>query len=566
MKKKFTILMSLMFCNLIIAQYEFTKVAEINTGSFGSNPRYFMEYNGELYFNASVSFQQRLYKTSGSGATLVADINGNSVGYNPKPLKVINNKLLFFASSQAHGGELFITDGTASGTEVLLDIYPGPNGSSLNSDYLEFYGELNGELYFWARETSGPYSLWKTDGTPTGTVKILDPSFSAGPNYMTTYEGKIYFTGYSTPAGNPELYVTDGTAAGTGLFLEINPSMGTSLSSGSNPNDLFVYDGYLFFSADDGTNGRELWRTDGTAVGTTMVADIFPNTLNPAFGKGSNPDYFIEFNNELYFSARGYDEGLNQITGNELYKYSIANGWNRVKDFYPGNLNDGIGSNNPFFILNNELYVKAQDGSAGANIHEVWKTDGTESGTIKVINATTLNNVSPNFSLLDKKFTVLNNKLIFEHNIQQIWVTDGTNAGTQELTNTGVTNVPIGVSAFQPIVYNSEIYFGGNYPTQGVELWKINDNSLSTNDHNNSITQKLIIFPNPVSNRVNIKMDDNSFLENVELYNLLGKKVFTTSANALQNIEINVSNLSTGIYVVKVKSGNKIISKRLVIN
>uniref|UniRef100_UPI0040475FF4 T9SS type A sorting domain-containing protein n=1 Tax=Flavobacterium sp. TaxID=239 RepID=UPI0040475FF4 len=555
MKKKYTVFLAFMFCNLIIAQYQFTQVADINAGSNSSSPRHFMEYNGELYFNASTSFQQRLYKTSGSGATLVTDINGNGVGYNPKPLKVINNKLLFLASSQAHGGELFITDGTASGTEVLLDIYPGSNGSSLNYDYLDFYGELNGELYFWAREGSTPFSLWKTDGTPTGTVKILDPSFSGGPNYMTSYDGKIYFTAYSAPGENPELYVTDGTASGTGLFLEINPSTASNLSSGSNPNDLFVYDGYLFFSADDGTNGRELWRTNGTAVGTTMVADIFPNTLNPSFGKGSNPGDFIEFNDELYFSARGYDVGLNQITGNELYKYSIADGWNRVKDFYPGNLNNGIGSNNPFFILNNELYVAAQDGTAGSNQYEIWKTDGTESGTIKVVNASTLNNESPNFSLQDKKFTVLNNKLIFEHNIQQIWVTDGTNAGTQQLTNTGVTNVPTGVSAFQPIVFNNEIYFGGNYPTQGVELWKLADTTLSIEDF--STNERVSVYPNPTKDYVNIDIKNKDFI--TEIYDLSGKLLVTTSDS-----KIDMNKFNNGIYLLKIITENETMFQKII--
>lgn len=539
---------------LSIAQYQFTQVAEINTGSNGSSPRYFMEYNGELYFNASVSFQQRLYKTSGSGATLVSDLNGNNVGYNPKPLAVINNKLLFHASSQANGMELFITDGTASGTEVLLDIFPGPNGSSV-SDNPDFYAELNGELYFWAREASGPFSLWKTNGTDSGTVKIVDPIFSGGPNYMTTYNGKIYFTAFSAPAQNPELYVTDGTATGTGLFLEINPSTASNLSSGSNPNDLFVYDGYLFFSADDGTNGRELWRTDGTAVGTTMVADIFPNTLNPAFGKGSNPDNFIKFNNELYFSARGYDAGLNQITGNELYKYSNANGWNRVKDFYPGNLNSGIGGNNPFFILNNELFVAAQDGTAGANQYEIWKTDGTEIGTIKVINATTLNNVSPNFSLLDKKFTVLNNRLIFEHNFQQIWVTDGTNAGTQELTNTGVTDVPIGVSAFQPIVFNNEIYFGGNYPTQGVELWKLADTTLTVEDF--STNENISFYPNPTNDIVTLNTEIVNF--KIQVFDISGKELLNLDNQKI----INLEKYSRGIYFIKIKDVNTAYKKTM---
>ena len=541
MNKKIYLLIAFFgLSQLSIAQYQFSQVAEINTGSNSGSPRYFMEYNGELYFNATVSFQQRLYKTAGTGATLVSDLNGNGVGYNPKPLFVLNNKLIFHASSQTHGMELFITDGTATGTTVLLDIYPGPNGSSA-SDNPDFYAELNGEIYFWAREASGPSSLWKTDGTAVGTVKVIDPVFAGGGTPMVTYNGKIYFLAYSAPGQNPELYVTDGTSSGTGLFLEINPSTAANLAAGSSPNNLFVYDGYLFFSADDGTNGRELWRTNGTAAGTTMVADIFPNTLNPSFGKGSNPDFFIEFDNELYFAARGYDVGLNQITGNELYKYSNANGWNRVKDIYPGNLNSSIGSNNPFFILNNELYLAAQDGTAGSN-QEIWKTDGTESGTIKVINTSTLNNESPNFSLQDKKFTVLNNKLIFEHNVQQIWVTDGTNAGTQQLTNTGTINVPTGVTAFQPIVYNNEIYFGGNYPTQGVELWKITDSTLS---NGNFDSDNFIVYPNPTSDYLNI--ESKNIKVTTEIYDLTGKLVLKSIGS-----RINISHLNKGIYVLKV--------------
>ncbi|MCB0399686.1 MAG: T9SS type A sorting domain-containing protein [Winogradskyella sp.] len=548
MSKKFYVFSAFVcLSQFIIAQYQFTQVAEINAGSNSSNPRYFMEYNGELYFNASTSFQQRLYKTSGLGATLVSDLNGNGVGYNPKPLFVLNNKLIFRASSQTHGSELFVTDGTESGTTVLLDICPGPNGSDV-SDNADFYAELNGEIYFWAREASGPSSLWKTNGTPFGTVKVIDPVFAGGGTPMVTYNGKIYFLAYSAPGQNPELYVTDGTPSGTALFLEINPSTAANLAAGSNPNDLFVYDGYLFFSADDGTNGRELWRTDGTAVGTTMVADIFPNNLNPSFGKGSNPDYFIEFNNELYFAARGYDVGLNQITGNELYKYSNANGWNRVKDFYPGNLNNGIGTSNPFFIMNNELFIIAQDGTIGANQFELWKTDGTESGTEKSVTFSALNNLSLESFIENRDYAILNNKLYFQHNSQQIWVTDGTNTNTQQLTNTGTLNVPTSVTVFQPIVYNSEVYFDGNYPTQGVELWKITDTTLSL--ENIISKNKMSLYPNPTKDIINIKTKNLDI--NVEIYDVTGKLILKT-----KNTQIKVDNLTSGIYFLKLSDNNQ---------
>jgi len=114
------------------------------------------------------------------------------------------------------------------------------------------------------------------------------------------------------------------------------------------------------------------------------------------------------------------------------------------------------------------------------------------------------------------------------------------------------------------IIFNNELYFAGSN-NLGGELWKLSDNSLSTNDYNKTITQKLNIFPNPASNIVIIKMDDEIEIENVEIYNLLGKKVYTHKTSNQQNTEINISNLSKGMYVVKVKVNNFIISKKLII-
>ena len=76
---------------------------------------------------------------------------------------------------------------------------------------------------------------------------------------------------YATTAS--ALWKSDGTAAGTTLGTDINPG-----STGSDPKFLTNVNGTLYFSADDGTNGGELWKSDGTAAGTAMVTDVNPGS------------------------------------------------------------------------------------------------------------------------------------------------------------------------------------------------------------------------------------------------------------------------------------------------
>ncbi|MEP7196776.1 MAG: T9SS type A sorting domain-containing protein [Saprospiraceae bacterium] len=153
--------------------------------------------------------------------------------------------------------------------------------------------------------------LWVTDGTKNGTLripKITPYRFNnVYTDFWTTYKGKMYFAAKDSTDKGVELYESDGSVAGTKLFMDINLGSGDSY-----PANFKVFNQILYFSANNGISGNEFWQTDGTQLGTKLIADI-----NVGVGS-SDPQYFTGLNNELYFSAT---DGL---TGHELWKYSDA--------------------------------------------------------------------------------------------------------------------------------------------------------------------------------------------------------------------------------------------------
>jgi ELWxxDGT repeat protein len=112
------------------------------------------------------------------------------------------------------------------------------------------------------------------------------------------------FTGRSTSDGW-ELYKTDGTAGGTKRLADSNPGSGSSL-----PSYLMKVGENVFFQADDGENGTELWKSDGTRLGTG-TADLYPGP------SASYPNDFTKVGKQMFFTAEGED------IGTELWKMSL---------------------------------------------------------------------------------------------------------------------------------------------------------------------------------------------------------------------------------------------------
>lgn len=183
--------------------------------------------------------------------------------------------VMLFKSSATGGigNELWISDGTAGGTGVLKDInYAG--GDSEPGPFTA----VDDTVFFAAKTDADGRELWKTDGTEAGTVVVtnINPcdGCSAGsssdsvPRNLTPFNGMLYFTATNPELGR-ELWKTDGSVDGAQLVKDIRE--GDQGSIGAGTAYLTVSNGALYFTADNGETGRELWKTDGTEAGTLLV-------------------------------------------------------------------------------------------------------------------------------------------------------------------------------------------------------------------------------------------------------------------------------------------------------
>lgn len=310
--------------------------------------------------------------TDGSeeGTKLLKDINvaGNSVtGYFHSQGK-LGNKTVFTAfdgniNAGKNGTQLWITDGTEEGTQLVKTFTSDINVASSYSQYQD-------KVFFSMNVGGKGYELWSTDGTAEGTsmVKDICPDIcSSYPAEMTEFKGKLYFQARSQSQGT-ELWVTDGTAAGTVLVKDIAPRkmIGGAIYRGNGtPRDLTVFNGKLFFSANDNSisdSNRQLWVSDGTEEGTKVFKDLLPNTTSPA-----KPSKLFVAGSTLYFNAL--------IEGSTLsYLYTsdgTPEGTKLFKDAEGGSVY--MRSNHTKTTDNGEVYFSN---------YNVLKTDGTQEETL----------------------------------------------------------------------------------------------------------------------------------------------------------------------------------------
>ena len=419
-------------------------------------------HNGEVYLVGGSNSNFNLWKSNGtSGGTVIQNsINSALVladdNSNLENFIQIGNTVFFTANDGTTGNELWKTDGTTGGTSLVKDINNGTGSSSPTNLF-----SWNGTLYFSAYSSTNGRELWKSDGTAGGTVMVQD--IYAGSNYsypsnFTDYNGTLYFSAFSS-SGNCELWKTDGTGGGTMQVKDFNP-----LASGlqvSNTGILGIYNGQLIIAANDGTNGAELWKSDGTSGGTTLIKDINPGSNSSEISGG------IIYNGLYYFAANNGSSGI------ELWVTDGTNGGTQlVKDINNGTFYSYLSG---FFPFGNKFYFTAYTNSSG---RELWVSDGTAGGTSMLVDATFgTSNTPPAYITPNGSYF-----FFFAEGGQELWKSDGTPGGTTMIGN--VCTYPCYSYSYHaaPVLHNGQLYFQSNgdvYSSDGNSIIQVNALNLA---------------------------------------------------------------------------------------
>jgi ELWxxDGT repeat protein len=410
--------------------YKAQLVKDINPGS-RDNCRFSLHCApgslGDLLFLSANdgAHGEELWKSDGSaeGTMLVKDIRPGRGGSFPTEFTDVGEALFFTADDGAHGNELWRSDGTAEGTTMVKDITPGP--AATERPYGLRLTNVGGTLFFATPHRDTGATLWKSDGTPEGTVPVkhfeTGGAFGdSGPEELTNVAGTLFFTAYDSVHGL-ELWRSDGTPAGTTLVKDLRPGTDEwGVPHDSAPEGLAAVGDKLFFVTTEGRLSGHLWVSDGTAQGTAKLTpgdrsfDAGPPTavagrvffnhmprdgattqlwrsdgtvattklvkrLRPRpddevrVPRWRTPYWLTDVAGTLFFVA------FSPRHGAELWKSDgTAAGTRMVKDIRPGR-----GGSTPARLraLGKGLFFVADDGIRG---RELWHSDGTKTGTTLV--------------------------------------------------------------------------------------------------------------------------------------------------------------------------------------
>jgi ELWxxDGT repeat protein len=254
--------------------------------------RFFFEQmtvaGGKIYFVPH--FQAEIWASDGTaaGTELLASIDSGDIGM----LTSVGNKLFFVAGLRGDP-EVWVSDGTAAGTHAVSQI---PGTQEFSWRWLKPIGN---RVYFVADDVTHGEEIWRSDGTLAGTVRVTEfgyhrPfSFGLRPRGLEEVNGRLVFFATDGLTGE-KLWATDGRPEST-----VALARSCTEDCSSDLRGLARAGTRIIFRGEDDAHGGEPWSTNGTPAGTSRLADLCPGTCS---GMDSAP---LALGRKAYFAAEG---------------------------------------------------------------------------------------------------------------------------------------------------------------------------------------------------------------------------------------------------------------------
>ncbi len=374
------------------------------------------------------------------------------------PFHSIHNKVLFYALTFNQGYGFWTYDG--NGPAIKISDY----GSSMANP-----AETADGFYFISAYDVSKYSLYKQGGTPAVTL-LIDDVTSISPNNVpsiATLNGKVFYPDWNDVTGY-ELWCARDFEGSATLVIDGIPGLG-----GTFPSELTKADSLIFYRG-GGTQGRQLWRSDGTATGTFKLLQVVPtnqNILTNSLRTIGNKAYFL-----IRKTSGETEFWVSDGTVSGTMKLTVVPSSYAVLDRFEA------------FIMDGKYIYLAIDPQSSAVKWAV--TDGTPAGTELLLNLPT--NTDFFLSFYDSKTskTVLNGSFFFfcrndSTSEYELWKSDGTSVGTQIVKSLGNSSSP------QTLASSKQLFFflAQNTVTNDIELWSSDGSILGT-----KMTKSLGVF------------------------------------------------------------------------
>ncbi len=469
-------------------------VADSYEGENDFSPEVFYVWNNELYFQGTNEVGTELWQYNGTDApSLVADIsdgmyNSNQRSSKPENFTAMGDKLYFTANTStttSNAPELFVYDGV-NAPEMVADINTGSYNDVPFGSSPKYLTVVENVLYFQASD--GSYSenhgaeLWKYDGTnaPEMVKDFKVGSSGSSPANLVGIDTLLFFVADAADTIGKELWFYD-TRNDSVHLLDIYPgyttnTYGYKYSKSSSPNYLTVFDSVLYFAANDGSHGIEVYSfSPATDTMPVLLGDLRPGT---SAGFSSSPDNFYKLDDLIYFMG---NDGSGSSA--ELWKMDTSpedtTTFTIVKDILPA-----YGSYNDLTLIGDKFWFGVDDKSGLGN--EPWISDGSEEGTHMFTDINAISNSEVN------NFTVFNDLLYFTATNgvdgNELWVTDGSESGTQMVVDVDTSGDS---SPFYLTAINDKLFFVANndkstgkefYTYDGADTALIMDLNPGTSD------------------------------------------------------------------------------------